>query len=76
MADFQDARQGRLFPNDVPGGYAMNMQNDITTALVNHTKDILRARRAIFAAATIKITTMIIVLVFSGLVVLFHAMYA
>jgi hypothetical protein len=51
-------------------------KKDITVALVNHTKEILMAQRAIFAAATIKITTMMVVLIFAGLVVLFHAMYA
>jgi hypothetical protein len=56
--------------------HAMNIpKKDSTVALVNHTKDLLMARRAICAAATIKITTMMVVLIFAGLVVLFHAMY-
>jgi hypothetical protein len=50
-------------------------KNDSTVALVHRAKDLFMARRAIYAAATIKITTMMVVLIFAGLVVLFHAMY-
>jgi hypothetical protein len=66
-----------VFVDDIPGGNAMNIpKKDITVALVNHTREIIMAQRAIFVAATIKIATMMVVLIFAGLVVLFHAMYA
>jgi hypothetical protein len=56
--------------------HGMNIpKNDSTVALVHRAKDLFMARRAIYAAATIKITTMMVVLIFAGLVVLFHAMY-
>ncbi len=54
----------------------MNIPNrEITVALATRTRNIIVAKRAIFAAATIKMTTMVIVIV-AGLVVLLHAMYA
>ncbi len=47
-------------------------KREITVALTNRTKEILMAKRALFAAATIKIMTMVIVIL-SGLAVLLHA---
>jgi hypothetical protein len=50
-------------------------KNEITVALANRTKEIVMSRRAISAAATIKITTTAITIV-AGLTVLLHALYA
>jgi hypothetical protein len=59
-----------------PGVTDMNIPNrEITVALATRTRNIIVAKRAILAAATIKMTTMVIVIV-ACLVVLLHAMYA
>jgi hypothetical protein len=50
-------------------------KNEITVALANHTREIILSRRAISAAATIKIMTTAITIV-AGLTVLLHALYA
>ena len=50
-------------------------KNDITVALANRTREIIMSRRAISAAATIKITTMAITIV-AGLTILLHALSA
>ena len=50
-------------------------KEEITVALANCTHEIIMAKRALFAAATIKITTMAIIIV-AGLTVLLHALYA
>jgi hypothetical protein len=69
-------RQGCHRENDVPGVYQMKFpKNEITVALVHCTREIVLSRRAISAAATIKITTMAITIV-AGLTVLLHALSA
>jgi hypothetical protein len=50
-------------------------RKEITVALANRTREIIVAQRALLAAATIKITTMAIILV-ASLTVLLHALYA
>lgn len=48
---------------------------EITVALANRTREIITAQRALFAAAAIKITTMVVIIA-AGLTVLLHALYA
>ncbi|NTV00095.1 MAG: hypothetical protein HGA55_03110 [Methanoregulaceae archaeon] len=50
-------------------------KKEFTVALAHCTREIIMSQRALFAAATIKITTMAIILV-AGLTVLLHALYA
>lgn len=49
-------------------------KEDITVALACRTKELLMARKALYAAATIHTTTVVVLL--AGLAVLLHAVYA
>jgi hypothetical protein len=55
--------------------YAMNIpKKEITVALACRTREVLMARKALFAAATIHMTTVVILL--AGLAILVHALHA
>jgi hypothetical protein len=55
--------------------YTMKIRKeDITVALAYRTKELLMARKALYAAATIHTTTVVVLL--AGLAVLLHAVYA
>jgi hypothetical protein len=49
--------------------------HEISAALANRTREILVAKRALFAAAAIKIATMVVIIA-ASLTVLLHALYA
>jgi hypothetical protein len=49
-------------------------KEDITVALASRSRELLIARKALYAAATIHTTTIVILL--TGLAVLVHAVYA
>ncbi len=49
-------------------------KEDITVALASRTRELLMARKALYAAATIHTTTVVVLL--AGLAVLLHAVYA
>lgn len=69
--DRQGCHPRRMIPREVN---AMKIPNkEITVALACRTREVLMARKALFAAATIHMMTVVILL--AGLAVLLHALY-